>query len=97
MVFLTVFRLSQGNCRLRTNVLPGEERFDQGGMQNISQELLQYLKQQNLATPSVLPTMQQLRDNMDGLLTRTELDDYEKARQYVQLQNKYLTFQHQLT
>ena len=33
---------------------------------------------------------------MDGLLTRSDLGDYEKARQYVQLQNKYLTFQHQL-
>ena len=64
--------------------------------QNISQELLQYLKQQNLATPPVLPAMQQLRNNMDGLLARTELGQYEKARQYVQLQNKYLTFQHQL-
>ena len=42
----------QDNGRLGTNVRPGEERFDQGGMQqNISQELLQYLKQQNLATP----------------------------------------------
>ena len=88
---------TQDNCRLRTNVLPGEERFDQGGMQqNISQELLQYIKQQNLATPPVLPAMQQLRDNMDGLLARTDLGEYEKARQYVQLQNKYLTFQHQL-
>ena len=33
---------------------------------------------------------------MDGFLARTDLGDYEKARQYVQLQNKYLTFQHQL-
>ena len=88
---------TQDSFRLRTNVLPGEERFDQGGMQqNISQALLQYLKQQNLATPPVLPAMQQLRDNMDGLLARTDLGDYEKARQYVQLQNKYLTFQRQL-
>ena len=67
-------------------MLPGEERFDQGGMQqNISQELLQYLKQQNLVAPPVLPTMQRLRDNMDGLLARTDLGDYEKARQYVKL------------
>ena len=57
---------TQDSCRSRTNVLPGEERFDQGGMQqNTSQELLQYLKQQNLATPPVLPAMQQLRNNMD--------------------------------
>ena len=77
---------TQDNCRLRTNVLPGEERFDQGDMQqNISQELLQYLKQQNLATPPVLPAMQRLRDNMDALLFRTDLGEYEKATQYVQL------------
>ena len=88
---------AQDSCRLRTNVLPGEERFYQGGMQqNILQELLQYLKQQNLATRPVLTAMQQLRNNMDGLLARTDLGEYEKARQYVQLQNKYLTFQHQL-
>ena len=88
---------TQDSCRLRTNVLPGEERFDQGKIQqNIAQELLQYLKQQNLATPPVLPAMQQLRNNKDGHLARTDLGEYEKARQYVQLQNKYLTFQHQL-
>ena len=88
---------TQDNCRLRTKVLPGEERFDQcGTQQNISQELLQYLKQQNLATPPVLPAVQQLRDNMDGLLARSDLGGYEKARQYVQLQNKYLTFQRKL-
>ena len=51
---------TQENCRLGMNVLPAEEkRFDQGGMQqNISQELLKYLKQQNRATPLVLPAMQ---------------------------------------
>ena len=88
---------TQDNCRLRTNVLPGEERFNHGGMQqNISQELLQYLKQQNLASTPVLPAIQQLRDNMDGLIARTDLADYEKARHYVQLQNKYSTFQQQL-
>ena len=32
---------------------------------------------------------------MDGLLARTDLGAYEKTRQYLQLQNKYLTFQHQ--
>ena len=39
-------------CRLRTNVLPGEERFDKRFDENkISQELLQYLKQQTLMVP----------------------------------------------
>ena len=32
------------SCRLRTNVLPGEERFDKGFEENrFSQELLKYL------------------------------------------------------
>ena len=33
---------------------------------------------------------------MDGLLSRTDLGEYERARQYMQLQNKYLTFKQQL-
>ena len=36
---------TQDDCRLRTNVLPGEERFNQVAMEeNIPQELLRYLK-----------------------------------------------------
>jgi len=50
--------ITQDNCRLRTNVLPGEERFDNVGVpDNISKELLTYLTQQNLATAPVLPVM----------------------------------------
>ena len=38
---------TQDNCRLRTNVLPSEEGFNQAGFQeNIPRELLKYLKQQ---------------------------------------------------
>ena len=38
---------TQDNCRLRRNVLPSEEGFNQPGVQeNITQELLKYLKQQ---------------------------------------------------
>ena len=71
---------TQDNCRLRTNVLPGEEQFDSVGVpDNISQELLQYLKQQNLATAPVLPAMQKLQDSMDGLLSRTDLGEHERA------------------
>ena len=32
------------------------------------------------------------RPCMDGLLSRADLGEYERARQYMQLQNKYLTF-----
>ena len=74
------------NCRLRKNVLPDEERFDNSGVpNNISQELLQYLKQQNLMTPPVIPVMQTLQDSMDGLLSRSDLGDYERAKHYTQL------------
>jgi len=88
---------TQDKCRLRTNVLPGEERFDNVRVtDNISQELLKYIKKQNLATAPVLQAMQKLQDSMDGLLSRTDLGEYERARQYMQLQNKYLTFKQQL-
>ena len=71
---------------LRTNVLPGQERFDNVGVaDNISQELLKYLKQQNLAIAPVLPAMQKWQDSMHGLLSRTDLGEYERARQYMQL------------
>ena len=75
-----------GRCRLRTNVLPGEERFDKEVEENrISQELLRYLKQQTL-----------IQNNMDNLLYRTNLEEDQKAKQYMQLQNKFLYYKHQL-
>ena len=78
-------------CRLRTNVLPGEERFDKGFDENrISQELLQYLKQQTLMVPSPI------QNNMDNLLYRTNLGEDQKAKQYMQLQNKFLNYKHHL-
>jgi len=33
---------------------------------------------------------------MDGLLSRRDLGEYERARQYIRLQNKYLTSKQQL-
>ena len=85
------------SCRLRTNVLAGEEKFDKGEMEDkVSQELLQYLKQQSLMAPPVIPEMQRLQNSMDNLLYRTDLPDCDKARQYTQLQNRFLTYKHQL-
>ena len=93
---LSLATITQGNRNLRTNALPSEERFDNVGVpDNNLQELLKYLKQQNLATASVLPAIQKLQDSMNGL-SRTDLGEYERARQYMQLQNKYLTFRQQL-
>ena len=84
-------------CRLRTNVLPGEERFDKGFDENrISQELLQYLKQQTLMVPPPISEMQRIQNNMDNLLYRTNLGEDQKPKQYMQLQNKFLNYKHQL-
>ena len=88
---------TQDNCRLRTNVLPGKEGFNQAGMQeNIRHELLKYLKQQNISTVPLLPAMKQLQGGMDGILPHTDLGEDEKAKQFLQLQNRYLTFKKQL-
>ena len=47
-------------------------------------------------TPPVIPEMQRLQNNMDKLLYRTDLGEYDKARQYMQLQNRFLAFKQQL-
>ena len=84
-------------CRLRTNVLPGEERFDKGFEENrISQELLRYLKQQTLMVPPPISEMQRIQNNMDNLLYRTNLGEGQKAKQFMQLQNKFLNYKRQL-
>ena len=63
---------TQDNCRLRTNVLPGEEGFNQARFQeNIPQELLKYLKQQTLSPVPLLPAMQEIQGNMDDVLLET--------------------------
>ena len=88
---------TRDDCRLRTNVLPGEEGFNQVAMEEtIPQELLRYLKQQNLSSDPLLPAMQRLQSGMDGTLSRSDLGEDEKAKQFLQLQNRYLTFKQQL-
>jgi len=78
-------------------VLPGEEGFNQVEVEgNIPQELLRYLKQQNLSTDPHLPAMQRLQSVMDSTLSRSDLGEDEKAKQFLQLQNRYLTFKQQL-
>ena len=85
------------NWRLRTNVLPSEEGFNQAWFQeNIPQELLKYLKQQTLSPVPLLPAMQEIQGNMDDVLSRNDLRDDEKAKRYFQLQNRYLAFKEQL-
>ena len=46
--------------------------------------------------PPVILEMQRLQNNMDNLLYRADLGDYDKARQYMQLQNRSLMYKHQL-
>ena len=87
---------TQDNCSVRTNVL-GEEGFNQTGFQeSISQELLKYLKQQNLSPVLLLPAMQEIQGNIDDVLYRNDLRDDVKAKRYFQLQNRYLAFKEQL-
>ena len=40
--------------------------------------------------------MQRLQSGMDGTLSRRDLGEDEKAKQFLQLQNRYLTFKQQL-
>ena len=72
---------TQDNYRLRTNVLPCEEGFNEAGFQkSIPQELLKYLKQQTLSPVPVLPDMQEIQGNMDDVHSRNDLWDDEKAK-----------------
>ena len=96
-LFVDLRPTTPDRCRLRTNVLPGEEIFDKGFEEKrISQELLQYLKQQTLMVPPSIPEMQRIQNNIDHLLYRTNLGEDEKVKQYMQLQNRFLTYKHQL-
>ena len=88
---------AQDNCQLRRNVLPNEEGFNQARFEeNIPQELLKYLKQQNLLPVPLLPAMQEIQGNMDDLLSGNDVRDNEKAKRYFQFQNRYLAFKEQL-
>ena len=88
---------TQDNCRLRTNVLPSEEGFNQARFQeNIPQELLKYLKQQTISPVPLLPARKEIKGNMDDVLSRNDLRDDEKAKRYFQFQNRYLAFKEQL-
>ena len=96
-LFVDLKPTTHDSCRLRTNVLPGEEKFDKDEVEDkVSQELLQYLKEQKLMAPPVIPEMQRLQNNMDNILYRADLGDYDKARKYMQLQNRFLMYKHQL-
>ena len=95
-LFVDLRPTTTDRCRLRTNVLPGEERFDEGFEENrISQELLKYLKQQTLIVPPPISQMQRIQNNMDNLMYRTNLEEDQKAREYMQLQNKFLNYKQQ--
>ena len=94
-LFVDLRPTTPDRCRLRTNVLPGEERFDKGFEEHrISQELLRYLKQQTLMVPPPISEMQRIQNNMDNLLYRANLGEDQRAKQYMQLQNKFLNYKH---
>ena len=64
-----------------------EEGFNQAGYQ---ENILKYLKQQNLSLVPLLPAMQEAQGNMDDVLSENDLRDDEKDKRYFQLQNRYL-------
>ena len=77
--FVDLKPTTPSGCRLRTNVLHGDERFDKRFEENkISQEPLQYLKQQTLMVPPPISEMQRIQNNMDNLLYRTNLGEDQK-------------------
>ena len=89
---------TQDNWRLRTNFLPSEEGFNQRGFHDSipQDQLLKYLKQQNLLPVPLLSSMQEIQGSMDNVLSRTDLWDDDKAKRYLQLPNRYLSFKEQL-
>ena len=75
---------TQDHCRLRT-----KKGFKQAGFQeHIPQELLKYLKQQDLSLVPVLPAVQETQSNMDDVLSRNDLRNDEKAKRYFQFQSR---------
>ena len=75
---------TQDHCRLRT-----KKGFKQAGFQeHIPQELLKYLKQQDLSLVPVLPAVQETQSNMDDVLSRNDLWNDEKAKRYFQFQSR---------
>ena len=46
--------------------------------------------------PPPISEMQRIQNNMDNLLYRTNLEEDQKAKQYMQLQKKLLNYKHQL-
>ena len=95
-LFVDLRPTTTDSCRLRTNVLPGEERFDKGlDESRISKEVLKYVKQQTLIVPPPISQMQRIQNNMDNLMYRSNLGEDQKARQYMQLQNKFLNYKQQ--
>ena len=79
---------TQDNCRLRTNVLPSEG-FNQAGFQeNIPQELLKYLKQQNLSPVPLLPAIQEIRGIMDDLNISSSRSDISIVSPFLEIERR---------
>ena len=62
-------------------MLPSKEGFSQAETQGkISKQLLRYLKEQNLLTGLLLPAMQEVKESIHDVLSRTDLSKDEKAK-----------------
>ena len=77
---MTLKPTTQDSHIFRKNGLHSEEEFEKGEMgDKVSQKLVQYLKQQNLVAPSVIPEMQRLQNNMGSIWYRLDIGDEERA------------------
>ena len=89
--------ITPDHCRLRTNVLSGEEpQKEDSSEDKVSKELMKYLKQQSLALPPTASIVQNLQDQMGDILKSSNLNVDQKVRQYTQLQNDFLQYKKKL-
>ncbi|XP_031551207.1 uncharacterized protein LOC116288542 [Actinia tenebrosa] len=88
-LFIDLKTTTPYDCRRRTNVFPGEKKEQE---KNVPEELLHYLGRQYLVLPPEILRMQNLKDQMNTLLKDPNMDNSQKARQNVHLQNNYLRY-----
>ena len=96
-LFIDLKTTTPDHCRLRTNVLPGEGKQEVSYANNeVSRELVKYLKQQSAELPPTASKLQSLQKQMGDLLQNSNINTDQKARQYVQLQNNFLQYKKKL-
>ena len=93
-------------CRLRTNVLPDDQPVSKinppttvsqyGGQSDVTQSIANYFARQSYLQLPVLKTLQNLEEQMTGILSEPNLPTELKIKEYSQLYNRYLDLQQQI-